>query len=357
VLIRRVTSSICVAGLGVALSASAVAGAVAQQQGAPVEARRLAGADRYATAAAIARATFPDGGANVVVARGDLFPDALSAVNVAGSQYGYGKGAVLLTPRGSVPEPVAAVIRDLTPHDGVVIGTRDVVGAAVEGFVARNALREYRVGGADRYSTNRATYTVTYNGEAEQPRAVNGLPTALLVSGADYADAVAAGPVAYKERVPLLLTAPDRLPASTRAALADNRLEQVVVVGGPSAVSPAVVRELEALGLRVRRVAGASRQETAIRVFEFAEQEFGWTLRHVNLARGDGFADALAGGPHAGEERAPVLLTADTGDLSAATRDFLRSRAGTVASIDVLGGRAAVSDAVVQQAQTAATTP
>ncbi len=31
----------------------------------------------------------------------------------------------------------------------------------------------------------------------------------------------------------------------------------------------------------------------------------------MNLARGDGFADALAGGPHAGEERAPVLLTAD----------------------------------------------
>lgn len=350
------TSWAFIAALGAVLSAATAPGAVAQQ-GVQVEVRRLAGADRYATAAAIARATFPDGGANVVVARGDAFPDALSAVNVAGSSYGDGRGAVLLTPRGSVPEPVAAVIRELTPHDGVVIGTPEVVGTAVEAFVTRHSLRAYRVGGVDRYSTNRGTYTTPYNGEAEQPRAVDGLPTALLVSGAGWADAVAAGPVAYEERVPLLLTAPDRLPASTRSALAYNRLEQVIVVGGPSAVSPAVVRELEALGLRVRRVAGQSRQETAIRVFEFAEQEFGWTLRHVNLARGDDFADALAGGPHAGEERAPILLTTDVDDLSAATRDFLRSRAGTVASIDVLGDRTAVSDAVVQQAQTAATTP
>ena len=292
-----------------------------------------------------------------MVARGDSFPDALSAVNVAGSSYGDGKGAVLLTPRGSVPEPVAAVIRDFTPHDGVVIGTPDVVSAAVEGFVARHALRAYRDGGRDRYSTNFLTYIGPYNGESEQPRSVDGLPTALLVSGAGYADAVAAGPIAYKERVPLLLTAPDRLPASTRAALAYNRLEQVIVIGGPSAVSPAVVRELEAIGLRVRRVAGASRQETAIRMFEFAEQEFGWTLSHVNLARGDGFADALAGGPHGGEERAPILLTTGVDDLSTTTRDFLRARAGTITSIDVLGDTTAISDAVVQQAQTAAATP
>ena len=77
----------------------------------------------------------------------------------------------------------------------------------------------------------------------------------------------------------------------------------------------------------------------------------------MNLARGDGFADALAGGPHGGEERAPILLTASVDDLTTATRDFLRSRAGTISSIDVLGDTTAVSDAVVEQARTAATPP
>lgn len=48
---------------------------------------------------------------------------------------------------------------------------------------------------------------------------------------------------------------------------------------------------------------------TAVKVFGFAEQEFGWRLTHLNVARGDGFADALAGAPHAGEEEAPILLT------------------------------------------------
>ena len=93
-------------------------------------------------------------------------------------------------------------------------------------------------------------------------------------------------------------------PAATQEALrydvGGGSLEQVVVVGGPGAVSEQVVRDVQALGLSVRRLAGADRQETAVEVFEFAEQEFGWTLEHVNLARGDGYADALAAAPHAG---------------------------------------------------------
>ena len=338
-----------------------------------VSTRRLAGPDRYATAAAIARVTFPtrvegQRSGNPVVARGDAFPDALTGVNTVFN------APVLLTPFGEAPQPTLAVIRDFGAPGVSVMGETDVVSSRVEqqieqvehGRGGHVAVR--RVAGRDRYETAARSYTQAYDCYTRTPRPVDGMRTAFLTSGLKFADAMAAGPVAAGETVPLLLTAPDRLPAPTRVALAfegdgpegagcgGKQIEQVVVVGGEAVVSAAVAQELRDLGYAVRRIAGATRQETAVRLFEFAEAEFGWVLDHVNLARGDGFADAVAGGPHAGREKAPILLTASAADLGEVTRSFLRSRARTVASLDVFGDASVVSDAVVEDARRAATT-
>lgn len=338
-----------------------------------VTTRRLAGPDRYATAAAIARVTFPtrvDGrrSGDPVVARGDAFPDALAGVNVVDN------GPVLLTPFGGVPEPTLAVVRDFGASGVTVMGETDVVSTRVEqqieeiGYGQGGHVDARRVAGRDRYETAARAYTSAYDCYSRVPATVDGMKTAFLTSGLQFADAMAAGPIAAAETVPLLLTAPVRLPAPTQAALAfegdgpegsgcgGKQIEQVVIVGGESVVSAAVAQQLTDLGYAVRRVAGANRQETAVRLFEFAEAEFGWTLDHVNLARGDGFADAIAGGPHAGREEAPILLTASLSNLSEVTRSFLQSRAQTVASIDVFGDNSVVSDEVVEDARRAATT-
>lgn len=78
---RRVATSaaaslVLLAGVGVAPSTAATV----QPK---TETVRLAGTDRYATAAAIAKATYPNAQQTVVtMARGDAFPDALSAANI-----------------------------------------------------------------------------------------------------------------------------------------------------------------------------------------------------------------------------------------------------------------------------------
>lgn len=325
--------------------------------------RRLAGPDRFATAAEVARATFADREVNVVVARGDDFPDALSAVNIAGSLYwGHGPGPVLLTQSDALPAATAEVMRELTPFDGFIMGTADVVSARVERQVARLVERSARLGGSDRYDTNFASYAGAYMDEAEYPNTVDGVYTAFLASGEAYADALAVGPLAYRERLPLLLTASDHLPEATKRALEfrrghEHQINQLVVVGGVSAVSRKVLRQIRAHFpyIEIRRVAGTTRQETAVKVLEYAEVNLGWTVDHVNLVRGDGFADALAAGSHAGTERAPVLLTTGPDSLGDVTRDFLRSRAGEIGSIDVVGGEAAVSESVLADAKAAAT--
>lgn len=87
-------------------------------------ARRLAGTDRYATAAAIARDRAGEA-SQVVMATGNDFPDALAAAPLARSM-----GAPVLLTSGCIPEDSLAFVRDRGWADITVVGG----GAAVPEF-------------------------------------------------------------------------------------------------------------------------------------------------------------------------------------------------------------------------------
>ncbi|RIK15602.1 MAG: hypothetical protein DCC50_07580, partial [Acidobacteria bacterium] len=70
---------------------------------------------------------------------------------------------------------------------------------------------------------------------------------AVLASGAGFADALAAAPVATKYDSPVLLTRQASTPAPTLEAIIDLRVQDLTIAGGYSAVSLAVQEELEAL--------------------------------------------------------------------------------------------------------------
>jgi len=352
--VGAVTSLMLAVGTVTGVSAAAADGSATA---AAPTVTRLAGADRYATAAAIARANYPLGPnhvVDVVVARGDAFPDALSAVNITGARYG-GPAALLLSGRNALSADGAAFV-DASDYDHArIMGTQDVLSEAIFTRVqsaARRGGTTYRVGGRDRYATNFSSYVAAYNAEADVPASVDGKGTAFLVSGTSYADAISAGPVSSRERVPLLLTDPSSLSSSVREILTTYRLgiTQVVVVGGPQAVNDGVLDQLRALGITVRRVAGADRQATSVAIADFAQDEFGWSAQHVTLARGDNFADAIAGATYAGDRKSPIMLTSSPNVLGATAHSFFASHAGAISGITVLGDSTAVSDAVVAEA-------
>lgn len=115
--------------------------------------RRIAGADRYDTAAQVAKAVrTADGGAipgrTVVVASGENFPDALSASPMAAAA-GW---PVLLTHAGSLPSVTASALADLGASETVVVGGPPAVSDAV----ASRLPGDTRVSGLDRYATSRA---------------------------------------------------------------------------------------------------------------------------------------------------------------------------------------------------------
>ena len=85
----------------------------------------------------------------------------------------------------------------------------------------------------------------------------------------------------------------------------------------------------------------------------YATGELGSPAAH-DLARGDEFADALAGGPHAGVNGGVILLTVNPTTLGTVTAAYLAEESITVEEGHVFGGPAAVSADVMAAATDAA---
>jgi putative cell wall-binding protein len=88
---------------------------------------RLSGADRYATSAAISKASFSPGVPVAYIATGTGFADALSGAPVAGKQ----GGPILLVPGTSIPSAIATELGRLKPARIVILGGTGVVSAGV----------------------------------------------------------------------------------------------------------------------------------------------------------------------------------------------------------------------------------
>lgn len=300
---------------------------------------RLAGADRFETAARTSRERFEPGVEVVYVATGLAFPDALAAGAAAGSA----GGPVLLSASAQLPSSTAEELRRLAPRSVVVAGGEAAISPAVVQRIREiTGAPVRRVAGADRFRTAAALALDRFDGP---------VPVAFVATGVDFPDALAAVPAAVREGGPLLLASRDALPRATAEALEALSPERVVVLGGTQAISPTVADDLRAFtpdGEMPQRIAGSDRFETAARV---AASMFETQVGTAHLATGTRFPDALAAGPAAAVREGPLLLvTRDT--LPDPTRAQLERLAPTL--ITVVGGNVVVSTDVELSAGEAA---
>jgi putative cell wall-binding protein len=230
---------------------------------------------------------------------------------------------------------------------------------------------EMRIGGGDRYET--AAKIALNNGANEY---------VVLASGENFPDALSSGYLANQVGGgSILLTRQASLPQPTLSAMRELGTKTVFVVGGPSAVSDAVVKQLrntpqyypggeQTIGqgkLHVVRLAGANRYETNKKVNEYAAAmfqygnpvgrtniEFGESSKLTALvATGEGYADALAAGPatsgawswddDAVYGNLPLILTR-TATLDSAARSQMQNLG--IEQAVVVGGPSAVSATV-----------
>lgn len=170
--------------------------------------------------------------------------------------------------------------------------------------------------------------------------------TVLVASGSNYPDALAASGLAGVFGAPIVLTDPGSLSGQASNALQKLRPSKIIVVGGQSAVSGNVFRQLSAAypKAKVERVAGADRTDTSLELY--AKGGKGWGRTAV-IATGSGFADALSVSPYAYATKAPVFLVGASG-LSSGQRHTLHD--GGFTTLLVIGGEAVIPESVVHDA-------
>lgn len=352
---------------------------------------RYNGTNRYATAARVARDNFGDlSGTNVVVARGDNFPDALAASYVAGIN----NSVVLLTRTGDVPAETLQALKEHGARNVLVMGGTQAVSQAAFDQLDKTCAYDYasqtcipnpfipneftsltvtRIGGADRYETARLaaelpTIIEPGIGEVDLSPANgacnNSVPTAIVASGENFPDALAAGGLAYggikgqacsarsDNAIPMLLTRAGSLSPSVVDGISHLGAQQVILMGGTTAISTAVENAIDNLpNVTVVRIAGANRQATAVAL---AQSILGPTTVgnfHTGflVSRPDDFADALAASSVSGLRGWPVYLADAQASLGATSTAGIQNFTSSFYYEQgiALGGTVALSDQVL----------
>ncbi len=298
--------------------------------------RRIGGQNRYDVSVGLAQMAFrnPE---YVIIASGEKFPDALSASGLAGCL-----GAPLLLVRQkSVPPQIAQQIGAMGARKAIVCGGPSTVSEGVLRSLRGMGLQVERIGGATRYDVGANI--------AERIYALTGSTAKVYIARGDiYPDALSLGPLAYRNKAPILLVLPKAMPPATYGALSRHRYGSAAIAGGTASVSPRTEAVLGAMTGGVTRWGGATRYDTAATVASAGVAGGTNSWEYVGIAKGTVFSDALCGGVAAGAQGGVILLT-DSQPLTRVTANTLTAHAGDIRQCDVYGGPVSVTESTFNQ--------
>ncbi|MEW1956577.1 cell wall-binding repeat-containing protein [Kineococcus sp. NPDC059986] len=301
---------------------------------------QVSGVDRFDTAAQIATKAFPGGSSTVVVANGDRAIDAQAGAYAAGLN----NAPILLTQKSNVPAYTVNAIKTLKATKAIVLGDSNSVDATAIAQMTAAGLQVQVVSGSDRFATAAAIYNL---GSTKSSTVF--LARADLLAGQVSPDALAASPLSF-DGTPVLLTNAGSLPAATASAITSGGVKNVVVLG--NAITDSVKTAVTGLGATVTTIAGDDRSLTAQKIAEYGIQQGKYQRTTATIANGDKI-DALAAGPWAAKNNAPILLTLGTNALGTGTTNYLTANASTLVTGVAFGDTNSVPTSLTAAAKTA----
>jgi len=231
--------------------------------------------------------------------------------------------------------------RRFADAEDIVIGPGQKI-TGLDVVLTERTFTTTRVAGDDRFGTGAAVLSSPW-GFPSTNGATPRVPVLYVANGLNFPDALSAGPAAAHEGGALAMTDRDALPAATVAVIERLAPERIVVVGGPAAVSAQVYEQLASWQPAITRLGGADRYETSRLV---ARHSFlgSSTGERIYLATGEAFPDALAAGPAAHRDDAPVVLVRGAQSAADAPTRALMVELGKARAI-LVGGTASISRA------------
>ena len=282
---------------------------------------RIGGPDPISNAAAAALAVFPG-------TSGKQRPVAVTLVG-AEDWAGAIAGAVLMAEpirapllfgeADGVPGPTAEALEALQPRGGAASGGDAVF--AVGDVQVPGGMSAAKVAPGDAATEAAAIARLRDRITGTKPQAI------ILASSSEPAFAAPAAAYAARSGDPVLFTDAKELPRETIAAL--RRVEGVPVyaLGPGSAISGKVLKEVEGLGAKVKRISGDNPVAAAIAFARYDHGKFGWHVTDPGhgfvLARSDAPLEAAAAAPlSASGTWGPLLLTDSADTLPSELRGY-----------------------------------
>ncbi len=302
------------------------------------ESRRIAGNNRFETAALISKNSCKTSD-TVVLASGMDYADALAGVPLAAAV----NAPILLTEKKELPKETLTEIKRLGAKKVYILGGKSAVSASVESTLRSSGLEIERLWGQSRFETAVRIAEKLSEISGKAPSQVfftyyNGFADALSVSSAA---AIKGAPVIY-------LSTKGTIDETTKKYLTSIKgsVKKAYVIGGTSVISDSMMSKASsALGLTTgktaNRIWGKDRYATCIAV----NKTFASTLNGdtICIATGLTFPDALAGGVYAALKKAPLFLADNS--LSKAQQNYLDPK--TPDHLTVFGGVKAVPSKLV----------
>ena len=299
---------------------------------------RIAGANRYDSAAVISRAMNKTSD-TVIIATGLTFNDALVAVPLA-SVY---NAPLLLATEKHITAQTEAELKRLGAKNVIVVSTNGAVGDG-----AKAELSGYET---TYIEGNSCFETAAKVAEALQDKTKKAPTTIFFATDSAFADALSASPVAAIKGAPIMYL---KKTGSIDKATADylksvkGKVKNAYIIGGDGVISDEMMKNVaNALGLTVNktvvRVAGKNRYETCVAVNNKFKNVL--TGDGICVAKGLDFPDALAGGVYAAATKQALFL-ADGKKLQDCQNTYLKSK--NAGKITVFGGTGAVDDELVK---------
>ena len=263
-----------------------------------LETSRLAGDNRYATAAEIAKKAYPSGAKTVILASGMTYADALVGVPLARKL----NAPILLAAKDSLPRETTNALEKLGTKKVIILGGKGAVSEQVETTLKNQGITTERYEGSTRFGTATAI--------AEK---LNENPTdVFFVYYNGFPDALSASTAAALKNAPIIyLTTDGDMNADTAAYLAKLKkagsVKNAYIIGGTGVITDNMLKKVgTALGVTPKRLDGKDRYETCVAV----NNEFKSLLsgKSICVATGADYPDALAGGVFAAIQKAPLFL-------------------------------------------------
>lgn len=195
-----------------------------------------------------------------------------------------------------------------------------------------------RLGGNDRIETS--VKIADYGWESSK--------TVILATGYNYADALCGVPLAAAYDSPIILIdgKPGSLDSASISKINELNAENIIILGGTSAVSKGIENELKIRNINVSRIGGEDRFETCVLVAEALKSKTGYSDGAV-ITTGYNYADALSAGPYAGLKNYPILYV----DPKSPLNENVRQSLNRVETVFAIGGTSVVTASVVSEIQ------